>query len=68
MANYMLSEAQLNLTLFCLDSKLSSVLRKTDNLRKMKGSISDDLYNDFMQVYQDELSLINSTYSVFTEQ
>ncbi|MFK3869473.1 hypothetical protein ACI2IV_13595 [Psychrobacter faecalis] len=67
MPEYTLSETQVRLIMSCLDDKRDAVLRKTDNLRKMQGSISDSLHKDFMQVYEDELHLINSTYLAFIE-
>lgn len=67
MAEYTLSETQARLIISCLDDKREAVLRKTDNLRKMQGSISDSLHNDFMQAHENDLHLINSTYLSFIE-
>ena len=67
MPNYTLSETQVRLITACLDDKRDTVLRKTDSLRKMQGSIDDGLHKDFMQTYENELHLINSTYLSFIE-
>ncbi len=67
MSDHSLTEPQKQILMSCLDHKLHTVLQKIDSLKKRQGYISDSLYNDFMQTYENELQLINSTYLVLTQ-
>ena len=61
MAAYNLSDSQVRFILSCVEDRRDILLRKSDNLRKMKGSIDDELYNFFMDSHQSELHLLHYT-------
>lgn len=63
-----LEERNVRLMLSCLDDNCGSVLRKIDNLRKMKGSIDDDLYKSINIRYQEDLQLVQQTIMVIESQ
>jgi Mg2+ and Co2+ transporter CorA len=56
------------LILSCLEDRNTTILRKTDNLRKMKDSLSDDLYESINRRYQEDLSLIDETIGTIESQ
>jgi len=68
MADFQLTSESTRLVLACLDDSCGSILRKIDNLRKMKGSIDDDLYKSINTRYQEELQLVQQTVADIEEQ
>jgi len=68
MAEFQLTSASTRLVLTCLDDSCGSILRKIDNLRKMKGSIDDALYKSINTRYQEELQLVQQTVADIEEQ
>lgn len=61
MSQFNVSDESLRLILSCLEDRNTTILRKTDNLRKMKDSLADDLYESINRRYQEDLSLIDET-------
>ena len=61
MGTFNLSDSQVRFILSCVEDRRDILLRKSDNLRKMKGSIDDELYNFFMDSHQSELHLLYDT-------
>ena len=61
MGTFNLSDSQVRFILSCVEDRRDILLRKSDNLRKMKGSIDDELYNFFMDSHQSELHLLHDT-------
>lgn len=55
-----LDASSARLILFCLEEKSYVVLRRIDNLRKMKDSIDDELYHSISNRYQEELELVQN--------
>lgn len=68
MAEFHLTTTSTRLVLACLDDYCGDILRKIDNLRKMKGSIDDDLYKSINKRYQEELELLQQTVSAIEDQ
>lgn len=63
-----ISDVGIRLILSGLEDKNTVLLRKTDNLRKMKDSIADDLYESINRRYQEDLSLIDETIGLIESQ
>lgn len=63
-----ISDVGIRLILSGLEDKNTVLLRKTDNLRKMKDSIADDLYESINRRYQEDLSLIDETIGIIESQ
>jgi Mg2+ and Co2+ transporter CorA len=68
MAQLDISDVGIRLILSGLEDKNTVLLRKTDNLRKMKDSIADDLYDSINRRYQEDLSLIDETIGIIESQ
>jgi hypothetical protein len=68
MAEFQLTSTSTRLVLSCLDDSCGSILRKIDNLRKMKGSIDDELYKSINTRYQEELQLVQQTVTSIEDQ
>ena len=63
-----INDVGIRLILSGLEDKNTVLLRKTDNLRKMKDSIADDLYESINRRYQEDLSLIDETIGIIESQ
>lgn len=63
-----ISDEGIRLILSCLEDRNTTILRKTDNLRKMKDSLDDDLYESINRRYQEDLSLIDKTIEAIESQ
>lgn len=68
MVNINISNESVRLLLSSLEDRNTSILRKTDNLRKMKESISNELYDSINRRYQEDLSLIDDTIEAIESQ
>ncbi len=67
MAAYELDPTQVRLILSSIVDNQNAILRKIDNLRRMKESIDEELHDSIMKTYQSELYLIHHTYLALTE-
>lgn len=63
-----INDEGIRLILSCLEDRNTTILRKTDNLRKMKDSLDDDLYESINRRYQEDLSLIDKTIEAIESQ
>jgi hypothetical protein len=61
MADFKLNDTQVRFILSCVEDRRDIVLRKADNLRKMKGTIDDELFEFIMESHQAELHLLHQT-------
>jgi len=68
MAKFNLDDSSIRLILHGLDDKSTVLLRKIDNLRKMKGSIDDELYDSINIRYQEDLQLLEHTVMIIEAQ
>ena len=64
MVQLSLEHSSIRLVLSCLNDQCVAILRRIDNLRKMKGSIDDRLYDSINIRYQEELQLVQHTIMV----
>ena len=67
MAAYELDPTQVRLVLSSIVDNQSSILRKIDNLRRMKESLDEELHDSILRAYNHELHLIHHTYLALTE-
>ena len=61
MGNFNLSDPQVRFLFSCIDDRCAVILRRIDNLRKMKESIDDELYKAINDGYQEDLRLLHET-------
>jgi hypothetical protein len=61
MPDFKLTDTQVRFILSCIEDRRDVVLRKIDNLRKMNGSIDDELFEFIMEEHHTELHLMHQT-------
>jgi hypothetical protein len=67
MAAYELDPTQVRLVLSSIVDNQTSILRKIDNLRRMKESLDEELHDSILRAYNHDLYLIHQTYLALTE-